>query len=88
MTCDDHEGNEPISDPSMSEDIYFKISLCCSPGGRNNKERVIGPYAEEDLNDYGEPPTEDVNTAVWEVIGDCVGMSQITKKEAREKGIL
>lgn len=71
-----HENETP------SEGSYFRVSINMSPGRRPDGERDIGPYKKEDLDEFGEPPPEDINDAVWEIIGDFVGLEGILKEEA------
>lgn len=60
----------------MEEDIYFEVSVSLTPGQKRTRE--IGPYTEEDLNDYGEPPSEDVEIAVWNLIEEGVGVKRLS----------
>lgn len=59
----------------MEDDIHFQVSVSLVPG--NKRVRKIGPYTEEDLNDYGEPPTEDVERAIWNLIEEGVGVKRL-----------
>jgi len=59
----------------MEEDIYFEVSVSLTPGQK--RTRKIGPYIEEELDEYGGPPTEDVEIAVWQLIEEGVGVKRL-----------
>ena len=59
----------------MEEDIYFEVSVSLVPGQKRTRE--IGPYIEEELDEYGGPPTEDVEIAVWQLIEEGVGVKRL-----------
>ena len=62
---------------SETDGLWFEVTINYSPGPRPDRRRKIGPYRGEDLNDFGEPPADDMTNAVWEMIGDFVGINEI-----------
>lgn len=60
----------------MEGDIYFEVSVSLVPGQKRTRE--IGPYTEEELvGEYGKPPAEDVEIAVWQLIEEGVGVKRL-----------
>jgi hypothetical protein len=74
---------ESCSAPDEEEGVYFKVSVGVATV---EKVALIGPYTEEELNEYGEPKDmEDFRRTVWELID--TGLTTMSKSEAEEAGL-
>lgn len=64
---------------------YFKVTVSSGVVG-SDQSVVIGPYTDDELDEYGQPQSEDIEMAAWEMI-DC-GVDEISQEEAEENGYI
>jgi hypothetical protein len=69
---------------SLDDKRFFEVSLSLSPGGREVSTGIV--VSEDEIDEYGEPPEEKVTDAVWRLIADCIGVSEISKEKADHLG--
>ena len=62
---------------TKTNERWFDITINWSPNPGIDHKRRVGPYEDDDLDEYNQPPPKDVTGAVWDMIGDSVGLREV-----------